>query len=121
MFPALLTLMTLACDAPAPAPQRFDDAAPDTVILVIGCTLRADRLGSYGNPRETSPTLDQLAAEGARVERLVSNAPWTRPALAALTTGRYPLSLGIDDPKHGGFTNRGLHPDVDTLAERFAA
>jgi arylsulfatase A-like enzyme len=121
MFPALLTLMTLACDAPAPAPRTFEAAAPDTVILVIGCTLRADRLGSYGNPRETSPTLDQLAAEGARVERLVSNAPWTRPALAALTTGRYPLSLGIDDPKNGGFTNRGLHPDVDTLAEHFAA
>ena len=121
MLPALLTLLTLACDAPAPAPRVFDDAAPDTVILVIGCTLRADRLHSYGNPRATSPTLDALAAEGARVEQLVSNAPWTRPALAALTTGRYPLSLGIDDPKNGGFTNRGLHPDVDTLAERFAA
>lgn len=121
MILALLPLLASGCDAPAPAPRSFDDAAPDTVILVIGCTLRADRLHSYGNPRETSPTLDRLAAEGARVERLVSNAPWTRPALAALTTGRYPLSLGIDDPKDGGFTNRGLHPDVDTLAERFAA
>jgi glucan phosphoethanolaminetransferase (alkaline phosphatase superfamily) len=76
MFPALLTLMTLACDAPTPAPRAFDAAEPDTVILVIGCTLRADRLHSYGNPRATSPTLDQLAAEGARVENLVSNAPW---------------------------------------------
>lgn len=120
MVLALLPLL-MACEAPAPTPRAFDDAAPDTVILVIGCTLRADRLHSYGNPRETSPTLDQLAAEGARFERLISNAPWTRPALAALTTGRYPLSLGIDDPRDGGFTNRGLHPDVDTLAERFAA
>jgi hypothetical protein len=55
--------MMLACEAPTPAPRTFDDAAPDTVILVIGCTLRADRLHSYGNPRATSPTLDQLAAE----------------------------------------------------------
>ena len=91
-----------------------------TVVLVIGCTLRADRIGAYGNPREgVSPYLDELAARGALFEEMHSNAPWTRPSIGSLTTGRYPLVLGIDDPGPGMNTTLGVHPDFETLGEAF--
>ena len=34
------------------------------VILIILDTVRADHLGSYGYPHDTSPTIDRLAEEG---------------------------------------------------------
>jgi arylsulfatase A-like enzyme len=107
-------------EARPPAEAQASDA-PRTVVLVIGCTLRADRIGAYGNPREgVSPYLDELAAQGALFEEMRSNAPWTRPSIGSLTTGRYPLVLGIDDPGPGMNTTRGVHPDFETLGEAFS-
>jgi len=89
------------------------------VVVLIACTMRAERLHVYGNPLETSPYLDGLAAGGAIFRRAMTNAPWTKPAIAALTSGRLPLVLGIDDPGPSVNTDRGLAPEVMTLAERF--
>lgn len=115
---ALPLLTLLGCGAPPPA---WEGEGPSTVVVLVACTMRADRLGLYGNPHEPSPTLDRLGAEGAVFERMISNAPWTRPAVGALITGRYPLVLGLDDPADRGLTNRGVHPDFATLAEAFHA
>lgn len=114
----LVLLLALAgCEAPPPAPLL---GAP-TVVHVIGCTLRADRTTPYRDDLDTTPNLGRLAREGVVFERTLANAPWTRPSVAALTTGRYPLSLAIDDERPRGQTDRGVHPDVETLAERFKA
>ncbi|MEO1367220.1 MAG: sulfatase-like hydrolase/transferase, partial [Acidobacteriota bacterium] len=65
-FAALLGVGLLAAGAcsrslePAPAPDR------PHVLLISLDTLRADRLGSYGHTRDTSPFLDSLAAGGTR-------------------------------------------------------
>jgi arylsulfatase A-like enzyme len=79
---AALGVGWLAC---APEPPR-------NAVLVVFDTLRADRLSSYGNPRPTSPVLDALAREGASFETVVSNAPWTLPAMVGLMTGEYPTA-----------------------------
>lgn len=115
----LLTLL-LACTSD-PAPPAPGGGPPQTVVVLIACTMRADRLHVYGNERETSPYIDALAAGGARFERALTNAPWTKPALAALSTGRYPRALGIDSEGPQVNTDRGIHPEVSTLAERFKA
>jgi arylsulfatase A-like enzyme len=52
---------------------------------------------------------------------MISNAPWTRPGIAALTTGIHPLVLEIDDTGDDVERERGLSPDVLTLGERFSA
>ena len=112
-----MILLALACTGSSePAPQRGP-----TVVVVIGCTLRADRMHLYGHDADNTPYLDELAKDGVVFERALAAAPWTKPAVASLISGRYPVELGIDDPGPATNTERGVHPDVDTLAERFRA
>ncbi len=84
---------------------------PNLVLLVID-TLRADRLGTYGYGRETSPILDALAARGVVFERAFAPSPWTWPSTASLLTG-------LDPPEHGvlDFTSCWLAGELRTLAE----
>jgi len=83
------------------------------VLLVSIDSLRADRLGAYGNPRGTSPEIDRLAQEGVLFRQHVSSTSWTLPAHAALFTS-------LPDSLHGCTdTDRALADRAVTLAERF--
>jgi len=92
-----LTARTLAIAVAAlliaPACNR-DAARPRAVLLVTLDTLRADRPGCYSGPVRT-PTLDRLAAAGARFTQAVSAAPQTLPSHTAILTGRYPHVNGV--------------------------
>jgi arylsulfatase A-like enzyme len=82
------------------------------LLLITLDTLRADRLGCYGNTNGLTPELDALAADGIRFERAYTPVPLTLPAHASILTGLFP-------PEHRLRTNfeRALAPDVPTLAE----
>ncbi len=69
--------------------QLRDNADAPNVIVIVVDTLRADHLSSYGYERETSPFIDQLAAEGVRFENAISPSSWTQPSHASMLTGRY--------------------------------
>jgi arylsulfatase A-like enzyme len=71
------------------------DALGRNVILLVLDTLRADHLGTYGYDRPTSPELDRLAREGVVFEHAVSQAPWTKPSVASLLTGKYAHEHGV--------------------------
>jgi len=71
-----------ACSAPA---------SPNIVLITID-TLRADHCSVYGYGVRTTPHLEQLAREGARVETAYVPMPSTGPAHASLFTSRYPLA-----------------------------
>ena len=60
------------------------------VLFVLVDTLRADRLGSYGYERDTSPNIDALAATGLRFAQHVSQSSWTKCSMSSLWTGLYP-------------------------------
>lgn len=64
-------------------------------VFILIDTLRADRLGSYGYDRETSPNLDYLADTGIRFAAHHSQSSWTKTSMAALWTGMYPHRNGI--------------------------
>jgi arylsulfatase A-like enzyme len=84
------------------------------LLLVVVDTLRADHLGSHGNPRQPSPHLDALAEEGVRFARAYSTSPWTMPSVASILTGQQPSRHGVmRDP-------RSLPESAATLAERLA-
>ncbi|HEX7137694.1 MAG TPA: sulfatase-like hydrolase/transferase, partial [Vicinamibacterales bacterium] len=70
-------------------------AAGSNVLLITIDTLRADRVGAYGNRSGLTPTLDQLAARGVRFEAAYTPVPMTLPAHASILTGLEPPSHGI--------------------------
>ena len=80
---------------------------PNLVLVVID-TLRADKLGAYGFPGETSPAFDALAERGILFERVLAPSSWTRPSMASLVTGLHPRSLGL------------FHEYHDVLGEQFS-
>jgi arylsulfatase A-like enzyme len=83
----VLGLLAPACRAPA---RR----RPNVVVVVID-TLRADALGSYGNPRGPTPFLDELAGGGMRYANAYATSSWTIPSVASLLTSRYPSQHGV--------------------------
>jgi choline-sulfatase len=88
---------------------------PLNVLLITFDAQRADHLHCYGYSRDTSPSIDALAARGALFLGANANASWTLPSLASLMTGRLPTD-------HGATTmDRGLRRSELTLAEALRA
>jgi len=75
--------------------MRLRDRSDLNVLFILVDTLRAERLGSYGYERDTSPVLDQLAHSGVRFERHLAQSSWTKASMASLWTGLYPARTGI--------------------------
>ena len=98
----------------APVPRPALSERPNLIVYLID-TLRADRLGGYGNPRGLTPHLDALATEAWLFERAWSVATWTRPATATLLTGLAPLDHGVVELEDR------LPAAAETLAERLRA
>jgi len=65
------------------------------VIYVSLDTLRADHVTCYGYPRDTTPTLDRLAAQGVLFENAYPSDVPTQPSYTALLSGRRGLSTGV--------------------------
>jgi arylsulfatase A-like enzyme/Tfp pilus assembly protein PilF len=112
---AALAALAWACDR-APAPASPDPVRPRHLVIVTIDTLRADRLGAYGNTAIPTPNFDRLAREGVRAIDATTHVPTTRPAHASLFTGRYPAEHGIRDN-----ISVPLARDVPTLAEALKA
>ena len=64
-------------------------------LLIAVDSLRADRLGCYGCPRQTSPTIDGLAAQGTVFENCFAPGVPTQPSFTSLFTGQFPTTHGI--------------------------
>jgi arylsulfatase A-like enzyme len=65
--------------------------------LITVCSLRADRLSSYGYRHGTTPAIDRLAADGVLFEQAVSPASWSRPSIMSVMTGLTPLRHEVRD------------------------
>jgi choline-sulfatase len=82
------------------------------VVLVTIDTLRADRLGCYGNHDVATPNLDRISREGAMAPEAMVQVAMTRPSHTSLLTGLLPSEHGIRDN-----VSPALLPNVPTLAE----
>jgi arylsulfatase A-like enzyme len=76
-------------------PERSLSGFPNIVLICMEST-RADHLGCYGYDRDTSPTIDSLAAAGVLWTRCQSSSPWTLPSLATIWTGVSPKAHMTD-------------------------
>ncbi len=106
---ALALVAGLAC---SDAPPRPPPGERPSVVLIVVDTLRADRVGAYGAPRDTTPNIDRLAAESTRYERAVSQAPWTTPSIGSLLSSRHPAELGVRRVEHRLDESLVLLPEV---------
>jgi arylsulfatase A-like enzyme len=73
----------------------FNPGKRDNVVLIVIDTLRADRLGCYGGPGQTSPNIDTLAAQGTLFEQAITCAPVTLPSVSAILTATYPATNNV--------------------------
>lgn len=74
-------------------------------------TLRADHLGCYGYPRNTSPNIDALAKECIRFDNVHASDTPCLPSRTALLTGRFGIHNGVVN--HGGIDADPVMGGVD--------
>lgn len=105
-------LPPVAGGPPAPRPAAVAPPGKPNLVLITMEATRPDHLGCYGDHEAMTPTLDQLAAQGATFTEAIAIAPLTLPSTASIMTGLYP-------PRHGVRDDEGYKlPDAPTtLAE----
>ncbi len=64
------------------------ETRPPNLLLITVDTLRADHMGSYGYPRQTTPNIDAFFENTTVFEHAMTPAPCTVPAVRQLLTGR---------------------------------
>lgn len=97
----LLASVTLGC-ARTPPPN---------VLLIVVDTLRADRLGIFGDSRSLTPFLDEFATSAYVFRAAYAASSFTTPSVASLMTGRHPS-------RHGAVGHSSSLPEKElTLAE----
>ena len=86
------------------------------VILILLDTVRADRLGCYGNELGLTPNIDKFAETAICFDNAFSQAPWTLPSVASLYTSQYPIQHGAGG-RYDAVT--ALHENSLTIADIF--
>ena len=72
-------------------------AAPN-IILMMGDDHGWEETGYHRHPHVKTPTLDEMAAQGLRLERFHSAHPSCSPTRASFLTGRHPNRMGTFAP-----------------------
>ncbi|MBD3370011.1 sulfatase-like hydrolase/transferase [Candidatus Fermentibacteria bacterium] len=85
------------------------------VVLIIVDTVRADHLGCYGYPRDTSPHIDSLAAVGTLWSNVYAQSSWTLPATTTILTGLSERSHRVGMKVSAGEVY-GMNEQMPTLA-----
>jgi arylsulfatase A-like enzyme len=106
---------------------RAGGADDFSILLVVIDACRADKVGTYGFAKGTTPALDALAGDPDSVTFLNhhTQASWTKPSTASLFTGLYPhehaavlSTLATDEVgEDRTYITKGLSPDLTTLPE----
>lgn len=92
-YHSLLVMLSLLCSLGAATAASAADKPQPNVLFILADDLGHADVGFNGSEIQT-PTLDKLAASGARLESFYGQQVCT-PARAALMTGRYPMRYGL--------------------------
>jgi arylsulfatase A-like enzyme len=88
-------LATFRIDAATPdgglPPPKAVSARPDIVLVTIDA-LRQDHVSAYGYRRFTTPAIDRFARTALTFTHAVTQAPYTKAAVASVMSGLYPSS-----------------------------
>jgi uncharacterized sulfatase len=92
-----LSVLVALLLTPLGAPRAADapKSAPPNIVIILADDLGYGDLGCYGHPKFKTPSIDRLAAEGARLLQFNAPAAFCAPTRASLMTGRYPFRCGL--------------------------
>lgn len=80
---------TIACQ-----PQSAGGSDPPNIVLLMGDDHGWHETGYNGHPHVLTPTLDEMASSGLRLDRFYSAAPVCSPTRGSVMTGRHPNRYG---------------------------
>ena len=98
-------------------------ASPPNIVLILADDLGYGDLACYGSAKLTTPHIDRMATEGAKLMQFNCPAPFCAPTRASLMTGRYPFRCGMtrnpapDGPPGSGSDAVALPKTEITLAQ----
>lgn len=96
---------------PSPKAERLRDAANGAnLVICVMDAARADHVGCYGYPRETTPNIDRLAGESVVFREHIVPYALTKCSTASLFTGQHADT-------HLAYGNRRLLDGTFTIAE----
>jgi len=112
MKSGVLLFICLGCNS-----QRDQNSASQNpnVILILTDDQGWGDLGIHGNDKISTPTIDQMAGNGAQFERFYVS-PLCAPTRASLLTGKYYLRTGTSWVSKG---LENMHSEETTIAEIF--
>ena len=90
--PALTAALSLVSAFVVPAA-----AAPPNVVFLLADDLGWRDLGCYGSRFYETPSIDALAASGARFTQAYAACPVCSPTRASIMTGKYPVRIRVTD------------------------
>lgn len=108
VFPFDVMRAALSPSARAVAPLRKAADGASVVIVVLDA-MRADHVGCYGYPRDTTPNIDRLAEESVVFENHFAQFTRTKESTASLFTSQYPDT-------HCAYRARPLEKSAFTIA-----
>lgn len=88
------------------------------IVLIALDTQRADHLGCYGYPKNTSPFLDSIAARGVVFEKCYAPNIPTHPSFTTMLTGREAIAHNIVNIGGGVPIEDGIPMMQEVLRER---
>ncbi|MFT5131411.1 MAG: arylsulfatase A [Rhodothermales bacterium] len=115
----LLITLSLVCRAWAAEPLKDPKAPaprPNFVIIFADDQGYAD-LGCFGGTHVSTPRIDRMAAEGAKLTSFYVAGAVCTPSRGALITGCYPKRIGLASGVFLAGDKRGLNPEETTIAE----
>lgn len=89
---SLLTSLSLAA-----ALNIAASATPPNVVFFLADDLGWSDLGCYGSQFYETPSIDGLAASGARFTQAYAACPVCSPTRASIMTGKYPVRIRVTD------------------------
>ncbi len=97
--------------------SRIANAQPN-IVLIYADDLGWGDLSCFGNRDRSTPHLDRMATEGARLTDFYVSTPSCAPSRVALLTGRYPYRTGVpSNPAPDASRDHGIKASETTLAE----
>jgi len=91
-----------------------DLACRDCNLIIVSLSnVIANRLGSYGYHRDTSPNIDKFNSKAFLFKNAFTVSSWTSPAAASLLTSLYPYAHNL---MRWHRDVKPLSPDIPTLA-----